>query len=162
VFVPYCTGDFHLGTRRMIYSAPAGDTRGGVSVNHAGYFNVRSVLDYLSTREPKARLIVVSGASAGAIASPVVAGEVARRFPNAAIRQIGDGVAAIRVPQTRALLRQWGVDSLVSALGLSIPASADPLVGMYKTVAAQYPRVRFSQVSTSADAHVALWWTIRR
>jgi hypothetical protein len=105
----------------------------------------------------KPTLVVVSGASAGAIASPVVAGEVARVFPDAGVRQIGDGVAAIRVAQTRALLHHWAADSLMAALGLSLPPTGDALVGMYKAVGAKYPRIRFSQVSALADAHVALW-----
>ena len=50
VFVPYCTGDLHLGARRVTYRA-AGDS-GTVTVNHFGYHNVRAVLDYLARQQP--------------------------------------------------------------------------------------------------------------
>ena len=157
VFVPYCTGDFHMGTRRVDYPAPAGDTLGGVSVAHTGFHNIRAVLEYIERALPDPSQIVVSGASAGGLASPFVAAEVAAMYPRSAVLQIADGVAGIRVPQSRALLRHWAVDSLLAAHGMPLPAQGDPFVAMYASAARRAPHVRFSQVSSRDDVVVRTW-----
>lgn len=155
VFVPYCTGDFHLGTRRVTYPAPPGAAAGDITVNHAGYYNVRAVLRSLAERPIEPQMVVVTGGSAGAVASPFVAAEVARLLPRTAVRQIGDGAGGLRFPQVRALLRRWGADSVLATRGLPITTDGDALTGMYLTAATRHPRIRFAQVNTSEDATIA-------
>jgi len=157
IFVPYCTGDLHLGTRTMRYGAVQGDSAHGVTVHHDGFHNVTAVLDYLTTERAVPRLVTIVGASAGGVASPIVAAEVARRLPRTEVRQIADGAGAFRVPRLRALLAQWAVDSLLASLGSPLADSGDLVVGMYRTAALRQPRVRFSQVGTTSDAVVGMW-----
>ena len=58
IFVPYCTGDLHLGTRTTTYAAS--DSSGAsVTVRHAGYYNVRSVMDYVASRRVAPRTVTV-------------------------------------------------------------------------------------------------------
>ena len=157
IFVPYCTGDLHLGTRTVRYGAVPGDSGRGVTVHHAGFHNVTAVLDYLATQRTTPRLVTIVGASAGGVASPIVAAEVARRLPETEVRQIADGAGAFRVPRLRALLAQWAVDSLLASLGSPLADSGDLVVGMYRSAAVRQPRVRFSQVGTTSDAVVGGW-----
>ena len=157
IFVPYCTGDLHLGSRTVRYGSAPGDSARGVTVHHAGFRNVTAVLDYLTAQRTNPRLVTVVGASAGGVALPVVAAEIARRLPTADIRQIADGAGAFRVPRLRALLAQWAADSLLASLGAPLADSGDLVVGMYKAAAARQPRIRFSQVGTTSDAVVGGW-----
>lgn len=156
VFVPYCTGDLHLGTRIATYRA-TGDSTGGLTIHHAGYHNLRAVLAYLKSRPVSPTRVTVIGASAGSVASPVFAAELGALLPAADVKQIGDGGGAFRAPAIRTLLGRWGVDSLLASLGMPIPATGDPIVGVYRAAAARQPRIRFAQVSTSSDAVVAAW-----
>lgn len=155
VFIPYCTGDFHLGARRVTYEVPQGSDLGPVTVNHVGYRNVTAVLDHLAARPVAPSRITVVGASAGAVASPVVAARVAERFPEAVVRQIGDGAAGLRFPGSRRLLRHWGADGALAAGGYVLPDSGDAFIALYRLAAAEQPRIRFSQVATASDARVA-------
>jgi hypothetical protein len=61
------------------------------------------------------------------------------------------------VAQTRDLLRQWGTDSLMRALGAPLSPDGDVLVGLYKVASQRHPDIRFSQVNTLSDANVSLW-----
>ena len=153
VFVPYCTGDAHLGTRTVRYPA---DT-GVVTVRHRGFYNAESVLAWLAARRRAPATVVVVGASAGAIASPIVAAEVAARLPRARVVQIGDAVAGLRIDRARALIGAWGVDSLLAARGMPLPDTGDVFVAMYRAAAARAPRVRFAQVAKASDAVVGRW-----
>lgn len=151
IFAPYCTGDFHLGARTIEY----GDATRAVKVRHAGFANVTAVLRHVEQRSQVPRTIVVSGASAGAVASPVIAAEAARRFPSTEVRQIGDGAAGLRTGVARTLLSHWGADSVLNSLGMPVRETGDVFVGMYLAAARREPRIRFSQVATTEDAVVA-------
>ena len=155
LFVPYCTGDFHLGARRVTYEAPPGSDVGSVTVQHAGYRNMTAVLDHLAGGPVAPSRIVVVGASAGAVASPVMAARSARRFPAALVRQLGDGAAGLRFAGSRRLLTHWGADSALAADGLDLPTTGDGFTTLYRMAAAREPGICFSQVATASDARVA-------
>lgn len=61
VYVPYCTGDLHGGTRQHTYSA-LGQTRFG---HHVGALNVAAFLSRLVPTFSQARRVWLTGASAG-------------------------------------------------------------------------------------------------
>lgn len=87
VFVPYCTGDVHLGDRAQEYSPE-------VTVQHRGFVNGTAALDHLVETFPEAEEVVVAGESAGSIPSPLYAGLVADRLPGAEITVLADGSGA--------------------------------------------------------------------
>ena len=58
VYVPYCTGDLHLGTVTTPYSPT-------LTVQHKGFVNGTAALDCLATTFPDATEVVVAGESAG-------------------------------------------------------------------------------------------------
>jgi Pectinacetylesterase len=87
VYVPYCTGDGHLGNATTEY-AP------GLTIQHKGYVNGTAALDHLAVTFPDATEIVVAGVSAGAFATPVYGGLVSDRLPDADITVLADGSGA--------------------------------------------------------------------
>ena len=67
VYVPYCTGDVHLGDKTMDYG-------NGVVIEHKGYVNASTALTAMRDLFPGLEDLVVTGESAGSIPSPLYAG----------------------------------------------------------------------------------------
>ena len=71
VYMPYCTGDVHVGNNVVTYTDPTG-VNPPVIWRHVGYNNTRAALDYLHTRFPSIGKLLVSGFSAGGTATNAV------------------------------------------------------------------------------------------
>jgi hypothetical protein len=84
VYVPYCTGDGHLGTASHRYSDD-------LTVQHKGFINATAALDHLVATYPDTTQLVVTGTSAGSIPTPLFAALAADRLPDARIVTLGDG-----------------------------------------------------------------------
>ena len=87
VFVPYCTGDVHLGDVTREYSPD-------LTVEHNGFVNGSAALAYLQEHYPGAEQVVVVGESAGSVAAPVYGGLVADQFPDAQVTVVADSSGA--------------------------------------------------------------------
>lgn len=87
VYVPYCTGDVHLGDSTHDYG-------NGVVIEHNGMVNARFGFDEMVRRFPKAAEILVTGSSAGGVPSPLFAGMAADKYPAARITALADGSGA--------------------------------------------------------------------
>ncbi|MET0881605.1 MAG: pectin acetylesterase-family hydrolase [Acidimicrobiales bacterium] len=87
VFVPYCTGDIHLGDAVHDYG-------GGLTVNHVGYVNASAALDYVVENFPDASEVFVTGSSAGGVPSPMFAGLASDALPDADIASLSDASGA--------------------------------------------------------------------
>ena len=108
VYVPYCTGDVHIGNATTDY----GD---GVVVEHKGFVNGNAALATLVERFPDATEIVVAGESAGSVPSPLYAGLTADEYPEARITVLADGSGAYPdVPGINAVIGgAWGTTNAV-------------------------------------------------
>ena len=73
VYVPYCTGDVHLGARTVRYALPrrGSDAPVEVDIRHQGAANVEFALAWIREHVAAPSVIVVAGSSGGAIPSPV-------------------------------------------------------------------------------------------
>ena len=87
VYVPYCTGDVHIGNSTTDYG-------NGVVVEHKGYLNGNAAVSAMVERFPTATQIVVAGESGGSVPSPLYAGIVADSYPDARITVLADGSGA--------------------------------------------------------------------
>ena len=92
VFVPYCTGDLHLGDNEATYTSPANTE---FTVQHKGAVNARSVLDWLFENFKEPESVFITGCSAGAYAAALYTEKVAEQYPEADIYQLGDCGAGI-------------------------------------------------------------------
>jgi hypothetical protein len=104
VYVPPCTGDLHLGDRTQKYSPK-------FTVQHKGFVNGTTALNYLSANYPDATQVVVVGKSQGSIASPVYGGLAADLLPDAKVLVLGGQSG--HVPDnpdlnTKLLAELWG------------------------------------------------------
>jgi hypothetical protein len=103
VFVPYCTGDFHLGAATRQYGPQ-------LTIHHNGSANASTALGDLAARFPDATDVVVAGESAGSAPTPFYAGRIHDALPDAYITVLADGSGVYPdVPVVNAkLAAAWG------------------------------------------------------
>jgi hypothetical protein len=154
VFVPYCTGDVHLGTRLSEYEWESPKGVREFSVRHGGGANLEAVLDwvFVNIRNPQA--VFVAGADAGAIASPVVAEKIARRYARARVTEFGEGAGSIRAPLFAESMWRWGATEYIQKEpGFRSLDSADVTFAKLHAVASRaVPRIQFAQFNSIDDA----------
>lgn len=149
VFVPYCTGDLHLGNATVDY----GD---GVRVQHRGSANARAALDWTRDHFESPTNVFVTGCSAGAYASIFWTPYLRSLYPHADMAQLGDSGAGVITPSfAEEGLARWNVgDSLrhfVPGMSEADLRRADALERLYRSVAEAHPEVRLSQYNTLLD-----------
>lgn len=150
VFVPYCTGDAHLGAKDVTYTTSAG---GEVVIHHRGKANVQSALDWVYAHHTAPASVFVGGGSAGAIASPYYAGIVAEHYPQADITQNADGAGGYRAAMVAQIFEIWGVFEGTPDWPelAAIDRSTATMEDLFRVTAARYPRVQLSQFNTVDD-----------
>jgi hypothetical protein len=154
IYIPYCTGDVHLGTRTVDYEKDVKGNSKNFAVRHEGAANLEAVLDWVYANIKTPRIVFVTGVSAGAIPSPVVAAKVARHYPRARVIQLGDGAGAYHASAVPALLAGWGAtDYLQRDPAFRSLDSADfTFERLYLASSRAAPRVHFAQYNTADDA----------
>jgi hypothetical protein len=154
VYIPYCTGDVHLGTRTVDYERDVKGTARNFAVRHQGAANVEAVLDWVYTNMRNPRVVFVTGVSAGAIPSPVIAEKVARHYPRARVVQLGDGAGGYHAPAVSALLAGWGAIEYLQddPAYRSLDSAEFSFERLYLAASRAAPRVHFAQVNTVDDA----------
>lgn len=147
VFIPYCSGDIHIGDVERRY----GDDPAARPVLHRGYRNVTAVLDWLDGRVSPSR-IVVSGASAGSYGALFYAPDVARRFPGARSVMLGDSGLPLLHDYPK-VLRGWGADStLYKIRGLATDRGMSLDLTDAHVIAAAAGVARIAQLTSDHDA----------
>ncbi|MCB0979988.1 MAG: hypothetical protein KDB17_04980 [Ilumatobacter sp.] len=149
VYVPYCTGDVHIGNTTTDY----GD---GVVMQHKGYVNGTAALAGLVDRFPGVEQLVVAGESAGSIPSPLYAGLAHDALPDTRITVLADGSGAY--PGTAGLSAGigalWGTANAIpdwpETEGLT---TADwTLPGLFVHAGAHAPEITFARHDYAYDA----------
>lgn len=85
VFIPYCTGDLHLGTITAEYVS-------GRQLHHAGALNLDAFLSRIDA--PKGRVFVV-GTSAGGYGAQLNAARIVEAFPGHEVHVVADSAAMV-------------------------------------------------------------------
>ena len=145
IYVPYCTGDVHLGTRTTEY-AP------GLTVHHAGFANGTAALDRLAESFPGAKEVVVMGQSAGSVAAPTYGALVSDRLPDARVTVLADGSGSY--PDDPAFTRvfdAWGTAG-------AVPPFSFP--GLTIQAAGHDPDIVFARHDHARDDRQAVWDTV--
>lgn len=151
VFVPYCTGDSHLGGGDVTYTTGAGET---VTVHHRGKANVQAALDWMYANRADARRIFVTGGSAGAIASPYYAALVADHHPQADVVHLADGAGGYRSPAIAGVLAAWGAFKGVPDWPefAAIDQAAASTEDFFRVTAARHPEMQMARFDNVDDA----------
>jgi hypothetical protein len=137
-YIPYCTGDLHLGDRVVTY--PGADA----PTHHVGAPKIRASLAALRRLFPAPRDVWLYGYSAGGFAAIYYAGVIADAFSGARLGIIDDsGLAFAGVPVSA----QWNVQ-----LPAACPACATDFSQLLLRDAARAPERRYAYLSYTYDA----------
>jgi hypothetical protein len=150
VYVPYCTGDVHLGNATKTYAD-------GLTVHHSGYVNGTAALDYVATTFPAATQVVVAGESAGSVAAPLYGGLVADRLPRAAVTVLADGSGSYPDdPAIDHLMTDiWGTGKVVPAWFDAADISPP---GLFVQAGRHHPDIVFARYDFAYDENQSSWY----
>ena len=148
VFVPYCTGDVHLGNRTAKYLPDKPE------IHHNGFNNAMSGLRWTFANVASPQSIFVAGGSAGAMASPFYAGRIADHYKDARVVQLGDSAGGLGVSTIPEMFHPWGTMEVIAPFapyrGLD-PKNAN-LDTFYIREGLANRSITFAQFNNSADS----------
>jgi hypothetical protein len=156
VYVPYCTGDVHIGNTTTKYAR-------GLTVHHKGYVNGSAALDRLASTFPEATDVVVIGASAGSVAAPLYAGLVSDRLPQARITALADGSGSYPdVSRLREIIAAWGTGTVLPRWARITGPTAAPRAfpGFFVQSGRHDPGIVFARHDYAYDAEQARWYPV--
>ncbi|MBY9067002.1 pectinacetylesterase family protein [Hyphomonas sp. WL0036] len=150
IFVPYCTGDSHLGAKDAGYTTTGGKQ---VTIHHRGKTNVQAALDWLYANRAAPEKVFVTGGSAGAIASPYYTGLVAEYYPQAEVVNLADGAGGYRSPVIASVLEAWGAFEDVPAWPefALVDRSTASVEDFFRVTAARHPEAQLSRFDNVDD-----------
>lgn len=148
VYVPYCTGDVHLGDRINEYSE-------SLTISHTGFDNASKGLDTVLARYPDVEQLVVAGSSAGSIPVPTFAGLAADALADAEIIGISDASGGYPdVPELNARIGgEWGVLDNVPDWPVNEGLTAEEwsFPGLFVQAGTQHPDITFARFDNAFD-----------
>lgn len=150
VFVPYCTGDVHIGDTIQFYGDPASSR----PVAHRGFRNVSAVLGWLEQNLSRPfEYVTISGTSAGSYGAVYYAPRIADLFPSATVSVIGDsGVPLLH--EYPEILRRWGSADVVRKIRPQSAGSEEPdlsLEGAHRYFGDRHPGALIAQATSDRD-----------
>lgn len=107
VYIPYCTGDLHIGNVAQDYSLEDGEI---LEIEHKGSVNAQAALGWTFENFADPEAIFLTGCSAGAYGSAYWAATIEAQYPGTPIYQLGDcgaGVASDAFSTT--IAESWNV-----------------------------------------------------
>lgn len=155
VFVPYCTGDVHAGSKP--------DAQYGTHVTrHVGLQNMAAYLRRLVPTFPGASRIILSGSSAGGFGALTNWWQTQQAFGALRVDLIDDSGPPLPAPYLTESLEQtwrtaWNLDAAIPS---GCPACADSLtaaVGFYGT---RFPGHRAALLSYTQDAIIGVFFVL--
>jgi Pectinacetylesterase len=152
VFIPYCTGDVHMGDRVATY----GTGSQAVTIYHKGFANAQAALDWTYANFPTPERVFVTGSSAGALGSIFHAPFIMEHYQDVPVTQLGDAAGGYRAAngELATQFEDWGTVKLLPDFvsGLAGLTSATlSFEKLYIAAAAQYPERMFAQYNAAND-----------
>ena len=148
VFVPYCTGDVHIGNNTKDYG-------GGVVVEHKGFVNGSTALNKMAELFPDATELIVTGESAGSVPTPLYAGMAADLLPAARITVLADGSGAYPdIPGINAVIGDaWGTMNAVPDWpeNAGVTSETWSFPGLFVKAGAHQPDITFARHDYAFD-----------
>ncbi len=156
VYVPYCTGDVHVGNRVATYTDPTG-VNPPLTFRHNGYNNSIAIANFLHTRFPSINKLLVTGFSAGGVASSSTFYNVRRTLNPTKAYLLNDSgplfpaaaTSANSKPLHNTIKAAWNLTSVFSQLPASF--NQNDFGSMNSMVATQFPNDRLAYTGFSSD-----------
>lgn len=145
VYIPYCTGDMHIGENIIDYD--------GLVRQHRGAANGRDVLTWLYNSLAQPEALFIGGCSAGGIGAIYHAPFIIEHYPGVPTVVMADSAGVYR-GDLSALFTAWRTTSILPYWlpGLA-GANAQTLTftQLFTAVASYYPDVTFAQFNSTGD-----------
>lgn len=153
LFIPYCTGDVHVGDRVVTYEVAANDSQPArtFDIQHRGVVNAHAALGWLYGRGLAPSVVFVAGNSAGALGSSFHVLDIARHYSEARVEQSGDAAGGYRGDPLTATLEIWGNSAMTADLSEYSDAGSTDFVTYYVAAGTHAPNLRLSQINYHAD-----------
>lgn len=114
VYVPYCTGDVHLGAGPTEYRYKNSEgNEVAITAHHEGFKNSQTALQWTYENHPKPSRIVLAGSSAGAIGASFYAGLVAEHYRDVEVSLLGDAAGGYGSPLLSRTHSAWRTASIL-------------------------------------------------
>lgn len=155
IHIPYCTGDIHWGNARVEYAD-------GLTIEHKGFVNASTALDWIYTRYETPETILVSGCSAGAYGAALHSAYVADHYPDARIAVLADSGAGIITDSfLMDSLPNWNAEAALPPFipELQVPLTELTLPDLYVSIGNHFPDMRMAQTATAYDADQIFFYT---
>ncbi len=164
IYVPYCTGDVHTGSRTDVTNEQLGITE---PQQFVGYRNAQRVLEVLLRHfDDGLDQVLVTGSSAGGFGTLGFYKDVANAFGDAEVTLLNDSGPifandAILPPQLQGIwLQLWG-------LGAALPPAPelrqlDGLENIYDYYATAYPEANLGLMTYDQDATIRFFFSFGR
>jgi len=146
VFIPYCTGDVHLGSKDATYyyspSVPSW------TIHHRGFDNFLVVLEWITKNFEKPHSIFVTGSSAGSYGAMGGFPWIKEAYPKAKVSVLGDAGMGVTPPQfdRKAI---WNSQLPPWIFGENPPNIPTPEV--WKSIAEYYPHSKLAEFTNAWD-----------
>ena len=153
VFIPYCTGDLHVGDNEKTYTNPFDQT--SYTIEHKGAVNARDALEWTFANFSAPESIFITGCSAGGYGAAFWTSTIAEHYPNANLYQLGDCAAGAATDTWAATLEDsWNVGATLT----DTVFDANFLSNTYVTTASAFPDLKMAQYTTLADGTQAFFY----
>lgn len=156
VYMPYCTGDVHMGNRTATYTDPTG-AQPPLTWRHAGYGNTLAAIQWAHAQFPSVAKLLVTGFSAGGTATAAGYYFVRRGINPRRGYYLDDSGPVFPAPDASYNSRPlhdfirvaWGLDSVLAAL----PATFDrnDLGSINRMVALEFPGDQIAYTGFTRD-----------
>jgi hypothetical protein len=148
-FIPYCTGDLHIGNAKVLYAIDSTSK----TFHHKGRVNAEAFLARIAATVPSPSRVVVTGSSAGGYGAALNYPLVRSHFPDAEVFLIDDSGPLLKnnaIPQQLrdAWAWAWNYDAVLDAID---PAVKNDFSALHAVLARKYPQDRMALLSSQQD-----------
>ena len=167
VFIPYCTGDIHIGSVDTVYTDVDGSITGypgaPLTVKHRGFDNFMAVREWLKQnldgkKQKKIKKLLVTGSSAGGYGATLNFPYLQAAFPKADSALFADASEAIVtqgfIDSVLDFDKVWNVEASLPLLfseALTTYSALDFNSVIFTKLSEAYPQSRFAQYTTQFD-----------
>ncbi|HEU4385273.1 MAG TPA: pectin acetylesterase-family hydrolase [Anaeromyxobacteraceae bacterium] len=166
VYIPYCTGDVHLGSATSEYhnaGNPVLPLPAAFPIQHRGFDNFMVVLDWMRRHVHDPNRILVTGSSAGAYGAAGNFPWIAEAYPRAhlfVLADAGQGVTTVAWDYGNPGRESWNVTLPPTVVGSGEPTPRTWEI--LRDAALRYPHAKVSQFTTRLDGVQIAFYSVMK
>ena len=151
-FIPYCTGDLHIGDTDATYT----DNGTAFTFRHRGRANAVAFLARIASTVPSPEQVLVTGSSAGGYGAALNYALVRSYFPNARVSLVDDSGPLFKNDAMNPALRAawasaWKYDAVLNDID---PAVKNDFSAVHTALSRKFPNDRMALLSSLQDTTI--------